>query len=1444
MIDLKRFSGISARDFAADSSKVDPEDTGILRADISNPLINAMRSQGIGALSQAGDTRSGQQLNEEIVEFWREEFKRGKIDINGLQKAIDESLTRAASALDTVFSSQTMSELTSQGQKIRAGVAEFARISTALNPNNTAAKNALASTFLGGAFSGISDERRDAIIAQASALVSGNPDISATQLQETLGRRLKTMTQLELMESTSGKQFLKSGQYRTLNEEIKAAEDGGDSGGDPGTSTAIREELTRKITSGITGSIKELRQIERNDQNGSFLNFFMGTSSSQLGLSRESARSGLIEGIVAAKDQLKRSAQAIGNANIEIQRIRQDNTLTDDEKRIKIGRQNEIISEEEGRQGNLTSLIIEANAKLSAPIKEAMKQVGDGVKTMFGSIVQMLGVLGNELYRQLMQLGRATLNPMVTDLIESMKYGLDVGLKVGQIIAQGTKGLFSTISGIFGGAGLISTTLGTLGKMVVGPLASVKNVLGADLSALRNTKLGQTLFGAANAVAAVPSNVGGWFRNSRVGRNISAAQGWLGRRNITGSNILRSGVAGAAGFIVGEILGEGIRGLGSMFGKMREKDGTYTEAGKRNEMWASTLQGVAQGAGVGAAIGAFIPGGMIIGAGIGAVAGGISGWMKGKSTIDDENAKAAQAKKDEEEALRAQSNITAYQSGALMIPGLNPADINPENIWSSLSAAKDKLVETAKENPMAAAAVTALAGIGVVAGGSGLAGNLMANITGFAGGAVAGITAGMVDFFLKTLNRGAEGMQKFAAISDQINLGLNAQFRLIGNRSGGGNRGLLTESDLSQYFLDFLQNRGLNKMGYTREQVGTIFSAASSASLMGVTSLSTVVESSLILAKRLGVDPKALATAYAEADKSFGIGRGAEMFNRVLLGAAPISGTGEYNAASLQITQALISAGRQLQMTNTQTLSSGKDFTGFMTGLYTAVTRSGSDYGNFILQNPEALSTITDSVNNFFKAGITGQNPLAMALGFSAGMSPKQMYQGGATSNPQTFEAAMGSVMDLLPAQFWQGGGLTEKAINDYLPLILPQFGLNGSVESWAEIFQLVREGRITEATEKADKLDPQKQIVDSVKNINDVVADGIPRLIGQAEKSNQESLKLMENNIKNLERLSTASHLVGTTLLKLSQEFMGPAIGKISEGLLALAMAPEQLKQLTQKGDQGSVVPNAVVNPLTPAGVAQQFTSQFPDLPNGFVSPYLLKTGAFKDFAKQTSLDQLSLIDDFAKYKGSTASLFGVARTTSQTLGPLGLLNQNVLPGQIDSLEEFNESFDYYNKFIAGYSNLTKSNVASTFGYTDLTQSQKVATFLEEDIAYGISGYEWLTTLKDRTTKEGGELNYSQSERFAEKLSQKLEYLQQNGIDTTRLLLSESLGDVYGYQKAVDVTTAKATVVAGSAEGARQLLSGEAIFLALPTNPTDYIITGTALREWLQQLVNNAPAN
>lgn len=1384
------------------------EEFPIERAAPTNPTIIA---RGANLFSEANDVSAIQELYKGITDHYIEQFKNMQTpDTAVLEANIAKAFSAVEQQISMMFSADSLKDLQKASTNMRLGVARLAELAQkGLDP----AKMQAASTAVANA-SGLDEDHNIAILRKMGKLAEGGA--TAEEMQAELRKDTLMYQRQELIGATSGRQFLRSGQYRNLaqtNPELLEAE----------TGSKAQKQLDYTINEGIRGSIRDLKRIESLDKNP-VLSFLTGTGSASLGLDKKEVQASLVEGLAATKDQIRKTNERLKKYARELEEVMSSDM--DETKKLDAAKRiQEKIDVEEDRKSGLISQAKESADYLNKPLQESLAQMSGGFKTAISAFISGLSQLGDFLYRSIMQLGKATLNPVVTDLFESLKLGLDIGLKAGQLIYTMTKGTLDGMASAF-----------DVGKELLGRFADSRGggTGGGGTGGGRRGGAGRTGRGSAGGFRGRLNQLG--TRSRAFLRNLGRSRFVRGAANvgrtIAGGISRALPVAGTAlmAFEGANLLGEGIRALG---GNRQNEDGTFTKEGKRNEMWASTLQGAGQGAAIGALVGSIIPGiGTAIGAGIGAGIGGIMGFSKGASVVNDQNAKAAEIKKRENEERRA----NAYSAGALMLPGLDPSQINTGNVIEKVSGAAQNLGVDLKSIGLGGVA----AALGSVAAGNSGVGkvgrNLMAALTGAGGGAFVGMAVASIDFFLKQLNRGAEGMMKFADIGNNINIGLRTQLMNIGNLAAGGlgelgNRNRLTEADLSQYFYDFMQNRDLDKLGYKTEDIGKFFATASQASLMSGKQLEPVVESAIVLSRQLGVSADSLLKAYGDADKAFGIGQGAEMLNKTLYAAAPRSGNGQPNAMSLEIAQALISAGRQLQMSGPQTLSSGKQFTDFFNTFYKGVSESGSDYGDFVKQNPQVLSTIIDSVNNLFKSGITGGNQLGLALSASAGLTAKQSLEFGASRDINTFGAAIGSIMNLLPSDFMSGGKVTSYALENALPIILPNIGLQGPVEGYAQVFELYAQGKFKEAKEAYDKTKPETEQEKALGKLT-AIEGGINSLIAEQNRAEQETLKLMENNIEELVLLSRTASDVGNSLLTLSKDFMRPAILELTKGLTFLGTGLDKLEKAINGG-----------NSTTGAFFTsrQQFVGALVD--QGVKASDI--TG---DKARSISGEQLKNVD-WGQYLDEGSSLFSAGEAKKKVQNFLsGDLTRSININSVSSLRNKDNLSDLYSRYATSYTfegNLSKEQLEDPSKLNaeqkrlfmsqilggDITNSGQMSAlnkFLSNtNIANtGISALEWLLTNQDSSQ--------AQNPQFKNEIQSMLSELEKAGIGLTGITALEALQDVYG--KKVDESTAIATVMGGGVSNnpfLNALNKGDTILLALPDGVEFTKITD------LQTLVN-----
>lgn len=1313
----------------------------------------------IGGVSPLRDQKMGEKALGTIFEEESKALEQRRITLQEYNQRIDDKLVKFLVELDGLVDDNVLNSLEETALSIKASATAVSQLANSVSPDKL---KALMPAIGGSAAAGLNQENREKFTEQITR-IGTDPNLSSEKAKEEIGRVLLNLTQAQsLAETPASAAFLTSGRYRELSKDIRSAETGSD----------VQRDMDRQIGGGIRSAITSLRRADASDKQGSFLNMLTGTSSSQLGIDRSQAQAALVEGIKASKEQIANSRAVIAAAKAELEKIR-STTPKDATERANqstaIDAQNLIIAQEEQRMGEMASNAREAAANLNKPLQESLNQAGAGIKIAFSAFVAGLSQLGQFLHNSIMQVGKATLNPVVTDLFDSLKLGLDMGIKAGQLIYTMTKGTLDSMSNVFGMGGVLTSLLGR----GVGSLATQGGTAG---------------------------QVGGWLQKAG---------------NAIGSVVKGAGIAGI-GYLASEVVGGGIRLLG---GNRQNEDGTFTKEGKKNEMWASTLQGAGQVASIGAGIGSFfgVPG-MAIGGAIGALVGGVSGYIKGTSVVNDDNARKAEQQRKESESR--EKRIGALQAGAMLIPGLDPSSVSTGNVFEKLSSALPNLAGNLEKIGLAGAGGGLLS---IAAGKTGVGAigrNLMAALTGAGGGIAVGMATATIDFFLKQLNRGAEGMMKFADISNTISVGLNYQMRVRGDiLSGGkgqlGERGKITEADFSTYVYDFMTNRGLGNLGYKTEDVAKMFSAASQSSLMGLGDIESAVNSAVIMSRQLGVSADTLLKAYGDADKSFGIGQGQDVLNRLIYGAAPTARTGEPNAVSLEIAQALMSAGRQLQMSGPQTLSSGAKFTDFYGGLYNALKDSGSDYGDFIAQNPQALTTITDSVNNLFKSGIVGGNQLGLSLSTAAGLSAKEALEFGVTSDANLFEAGIGAIMSAIPSTFFEGGKVTDQALNDYLPYLLPGMGLQGSVEGYAEIFELAMSGNISAAQKKLEGMKPEDPQLKALEKLDTTIGGGINKLVNEQNRAEQATLQLMENNIKELVDLSRTASDVGNSLLQVSNQFMGPAISMLTSSVSWLGTGLDKLQEMLGNDKASTEI--------------------------GLTSFLSRQTGVFdKEGAISSNKIELSKID-WSKWFEQEA-LPGKAAAFVYGNTYLSQLSNdkerrdytNALISDIDSKAEFDSIFARYqkglntlkdvdvNKFTnpASISNQTFSNLGlNLFGlqqgdpkYNE--QQEAVKKFFTEKLRGGVTGLEWFLTNKEDTLED------KDKKGFYNALDSSLLQLKNLGIDVEGLLVSESLTDVYGRTSA-GYETALATVMGGGTTNnplLDALKTGESILIAVPS--------------------------
>lgn len=1243
--------------------------TSSLNSDVMSgirELIDQLRKSNFTVSTPSGPTsRSFSGLGSESQDFIiKQGIEQVLSKFHGLipEKALDK-VRENASRLATIF-------------------ADMSRV----GGNAPAANYAIAQqTFLRSSVMDMSDRDQMNLSAFVKRLLMSGA-INPQEFQGTVNKVLTNFARENYGGSISGRRFVREGYAATTREAIGGSAD-----------TEANQLVVSQISRGIREGLTLNRQEQFVKSQGPLFNILSGIGSSEFGPEQGGGRKAIMAGIVMARDQMRRANAEIESARKEIRSIGDidENDPNAAEKTQRRGELTQKIQAAEDKKASLEEPIRKGMEALLKPIRESFNAAGQGFKNALSSAVQGITTLTEIFSSQLRQLATATLNPVVVDLVDSLKFGLDVGLKAGQIIATLTSGILTGLQNLL--SGVLQSILSFFGlRTILNPAKLPKNTpsgpfAGGGWAGLKNSaaQARASLFGTkapveVSAGAAVPKNLqvaadkaddaakaistaataasttakttgvntgpGSPLRallnaseRQEYRKALEAAPGASKRmRRAAAQQIINRRAPAAAAptpvpTAAKTAVGTGtavpttaaatatpragitVKGLfdatksiattqlpnlakGGLFSGLISGGLTgYEKYKQTGDLGKAVAAGVSNGIGtaVGTAIGSALGGaiGSIfgpIGTFLGSLAGGyIGGSLGGKAGnwfydtfLGGKAEREAAEKAAEEEAAKQKEiddyNNSAYGAGAIPILGIKPSDITADNIGKLLKGATD------------AAGVTATASIGLGAvgakGAASVATGLTAAIFGVGGGALVGGGLAVVDFFLKQLNRGAEQLGKFATISNGINIGMNAQLREMGNLGGRGDRGKLTEADLARAFR--MTSARLNRIGYTREDIGKLYATASRTSLMDTSQTIKAIDSAGLVAKQLGVEATELMQSFSSADQLSGVGRGRETYLRTLYAVNARNSDGNVTGFTKSVTDSFINASKQLQMANTQTVSSGTDYAASFAGLYNAITTyARPDFGEFVKLNPEFVSTITNSIGGFLKGAVTGSNPLALAVGAQAGLSMRQMREMDIARDPKSLESVVGVLSSyLVPAGGMSGGRVTSYAKENILPVLLENLGLEGSSEAWSNIIELARSGKISEAQEKVKELKPENKIEEAVINIDKNLTEGFNRFLDVSETGQQRNLELMEKNIDGLITISMAADNVASDLLSMGQNFIDPAVATVSSVLETLKIVVQEANSILNKAAEAKGrSQEGILARLAPYGIKEE---------------------------------------------------------------------------------------------------------------------------------------------------------------------------------------------------------------------------------------------------------------
>lgn len=1171
-------------------------------------------------------SRSQQNVNANLEKTFESFFSRAMKGVpdgrGGTQKLSDmgaddqvrllkRGFERITEQLGDVVDPKALEEIKRKNQRIVDAYGEFAKQAELAKRNGDIVqqqKQQQAAELVGStSFRGLNQENQKAIIA-----LNKNAALNARQDPESLAkmneRLVASMSQKQLMQATSGSRFLLTGQYKRLNPELANTEAGSE----------MANLTARKIRQGINTGVQGMSTAENYEQQSFLTKMISGGAGVP---SAAQSRAVLQAGVAAAKQEIAKADKEIQERNKRIEQIKR--SMPEGAARDQALEKEEAgLANAETRKKELSSSAMEASKKLAENIERPFKEAGASFKNAMANVIGMMGMLGEQLATQLRRVGAATLNPVVNDLIDSIKYGLDIGLKAGQMIYNVSKGAMDGAAKTFGFGG------------------GVWNFLGSFLGA---------------------GGGGGGVGGAGGGLAKLAARGLVG-----------GGIA-LAGFGAGELIRGGISK------DAREKRVEMNEAEKRTSVYAGTVQGAGVGAGLGFAVGG------PIGAAIGAGIGGVIGWLDSKSKADT-NAEDVRRTKLQEEQKKKEE---AKSAGAL--PGIGSFK-DLDKMLSNIGDTKLGTVPGIGEVNVAGGA-KALAGVtayGIAGGtlpGAEAARALSAGAFGLLGGAAVGASMAVMDFFTKSLQRGAEELGKFSNISNQLNIGMTMQLRRFGNAQGRmGDRNNLTEADLAQALLT---KTGLIDIGFNREQVGAAFIAMNKMSYEGTESASKTITLAGRAARQLGVDINEMLKSYAETDiLGGGVGKGSELYNRILFGVAPRNQDNEVTFLSKTYADALVSSAKQLQASGSKNLESGTKITQLLAGLGDSL--KGTKFGEYVQFNPSALGQSLTTFNNLLQGSLTG-DPLSVAIAAQSGISPRTALEGIQT--PAEFASVVNSLGELAS----QGGGLdsgrlTEDFKRNILPGILKNRLPGMSVDEFDSILTAVMSGDIQTAFTQFKESDAGKEPM-SLQDIAEQIGGGFNALQKAAEEGMQQNLQLMENNLGSLIKLSDASNKVAGDLLSMGQTVLGPAIEALQWPLNTLhdlmnKTKEEENKEKGQKAEEERLrlAGNAGYTPMsagipstlgTPGGISpdQALAAQQRLGSQGF------KYGAFNSAEEQEAFNrsQYALVDTFAELantsKGSKAyGLFDSFLNVDKGIFEgRGLLDFNLTPAQYNSPWTFN---------------------------------------------------------------------------------------------------------------------------------------------------------------------------
>lgn len=1263
--------------------------------------VGSMAARYLGGMSRGLDFGTGQRAMQDVLARGSN-LDPKKYSLDQQAAYMKDAIDRVAKELGKVLPPDLVNkvrEQASQAATIWQDLREDALGMKASGDKRGAARTeAMANTFLsGGVGSTLEIENQQKLLQYIESLKNNN-SVSAKQARALTARAAAGLNSNEILAGSDAGRFFTEGYYGSYMRNNRNIEAG----------SAQFNALVAKSRRGVAESVRTLEKAKQYEDLGGFGRMIGGVSAKDLGIDQGRARKVLTASLAASRDRLREINATERKARAGMARATRG--LSGAQREAAAKPFEEVLRTTAESRKNVSTTALEAAKELSENIKKPFMEAGASFKSSMVSIINGIKGLGDEISKQISGLGRATLNPVVTDLIESIKYGLGIGMQAGMLITNATKGTLDGLAKTFG--------------------------------------------------------VGGGLGNLFSGGG-AAIMGGIGKF-VKGAGIALGGAA------LGYGLGELIRG--GISKDAREGLAPMTEAEKRTNVYAGTVQGAVTGAALGFSVAG------VGGAAVGGLIGGGIGWFNSKNTADQNAAMFAENQKKEAEAKKAQkeaqdaelknnlnsgfiSGITSFADIDKMMgqAGNFFGDVGEagksalDKVGSVAKPALDKIKEigdTKLTLPVLgevdvkglATGVTAVAGASVLAGnlpGAGAARGLLAAGSGLLGGAAIGVGATIVDFFIKSLERGAQELGKFSQISNNLNIGMSMQLRRLGNvrgeSKGIGEKTKLTEADLAQ---SLLTSTRLIDIGFNREQVGAAYSTMNRVSYEGTTSATRTLELAGRAARQLGVDINEMIKSYAETDILGGIGKGSDIFNRMLFNIAPRTQDGDVSAMSKAYTEAILNSARQLQM-GAKTVESGTSIAGLLGSMAKATQGLNNSFSQFAQLSPQVYGETVSSVNSFLKGGLTG-DPLAVSLAARAGLDRRIMYEG--IQGVGDFESVLTGIGSLLSGDpaLLAGGEISELAKKTILPDLLNRMMPGVSTEQFSTFYSLASSGKVSEAYKDWEKEGKPMDLKEIAKQIG----QGFNALQKAAEEGMQQNLKLMESNLGIVQEISNTANDVAGNLLSMGKSFLKPAIDSLSYPLTALRRitelanntVKEQAEAKKKEADEAKKAPPTIPGfsggPLNKEYFFGQVTENMVDTAEKRIAlsrQQILQESA-ADFAEKTKKggkwSKGSTLEEFTgdlSYWNSKQQmpqwLQSLTGVKGMTLGNIPYFDDK--KGFITSIFENLKDENYMSTI---FSSFNTKNVASAFANTDIGAS--LQNLFSKNIKIGGQSFsDWFNT-------------------------------------------------------------------------------------------------------------------